>query len=107
MRYIVKPRISGKTTYLIKKTIKNDGYLIVHSHVDIARIVTDFPELQGRVFAWKDLPQALFGKKERKLFIDNADMLLKNMFSEFEIDTITLNSENNPKYKGYNVRKRL
>ena len=89
---ICRQRQSGKTTELIKEVRAHDGYLIVHNFNRVRDLERKNPDLKGRIFAWnKDFKQMnLIAKEPKPLFIDDIDLILRNMFIPFELMGVSI-----------------
>lgn len=103
MNFIHEPRRAGKTTKLIKLADNYNGYIVCIDRREQERVFSvsqkmkERGEIQGINFpiTFSDfLNKNYAGRGCKKLFIDNADMLLQSM-ALCEVDTITVSSQPN------------
>ena len=93
MKYIIRPRQSGKTTEIVKEVLKQNGYLLTHSEQEKNRIIEMYPKLKDKVFSWRALPECLVARTPKPVFIDNADYWLRELIRGHELGGASFNIE--------------
>lgn len=90
-----KPR-TGKTTELIRRCAENGGRIVCADAIR-ARCVNEMAESMNfnilYPLTFDDLQTKKYrGQGVRKVYIDNADALIKRMYPDLEIDTIVIDN---------------
>lgn len=75
---ICRPRGGGKTTEIIKEVLAHDGVLFVLNYNLVKDIERNNPLMRGRVFTWDNRREALRARKNKKCFIDDAEIILQH-----------------------------
>lgn len=91
MDVIIRPRGGGKTTEIVKKTIENDGVLLVHSRAEKDRLILKHPEIRGRIETYDTYTFESRGSSIRKIYIDELDAFLRMIFSNAVIGGVSIN----------------
>ncbi len=97
MKLIIKPRQSGKTSELIRMSEETNAYILTPNRV-MAEYVSIMAKQQGYNILFpitldEYMRSRLKGSHVTHILIDNADMVLQQIFNEATIDAITMSSE--------------
>lgn len=90
MEKIILPCRAGKTYKIVRRVLETGGYLLVFGEGERKRLLREYPDLAGAIFSWEGMPHALRGKERKPVFIDNADMWLRELVGGFELKGISL-----------------
>lgn len=94
MKIILREPRAGKTTELIERCYKNGGYIVCPDGKCAQEISKKAKEMNMRI-AYPLTFQEFLSKKYyipgvRKIYIDNADMLIRSLTAGVEIDSIVM-----------------
>jgi hypothetical protein len=96
MELIIRGRGQGKTTELIKRCAEEGGYIVVQNQPEAYHISSLARDLGYNIpfplTAHEFLTGAYYGAGVKKLWIDNADIILQRI-STVPIEAITLTEE--------------
>jgi hypothetical protein len=85
MKIIVKPRLGGKTTELIRLADKHNGYIICRDRNEAGRVAnaaSDMGHVINFPITFDEFQRTkYYAIGIRKIFIDNADLLIQSMTS--------------------------
>ena len=102
MKIIIKPKLGGKTTELIKLADGYNGYIVCKDRMESHRVADNARSLKCHInfpITFDDfLRNQYYGKGIRKFFIDNLDLLLNDMFP-VPIEGVTITGEYNKEKK--------
>ena len=99
VKLIFKPRQSGKTSELIRMSEETNAYILTPNRM-MAQHISKMAEEQGHNILFpvtldEYLNSRFKGSHVRHILIDDADMILQQIFNEVTIDAITM-SEREP-----------
>ena len=91
MEIEIGKRQTGRTTNLIKKTIKNEDACLVVIHQNEKKRVQNLePKIKDRVFTFQEVQDIRFSaSKFKEVYIDNADWILQSLIRK-EITLMSL-----------------
>lgn len=100
MKIVIQPRRFGKTEELVNKILSlpkdnvTNPALIVFSEAEKQRIVGIYPKIKEIIYTVEEVRNGKFigHPSTRELFIDNADIILQNLFG-WTINTISLTGD--------------
>jgi hypothetical protein len=97
MKIMNGERGSGKTVAAIQRAYETGAYIITFNHDESCRIMTVATELgfniRYPVTITEFLNGGMRGSRVRNVILDNADMVLKQIFQGFDIELMTMTME--------------
>ena len=99
MNIIIGERGSGKTNKAVVLASLSGGYILTMNKVEADRVYKYAKEIRHEIkypFTFDDFLMGRLRHKVisgQKIIIDNADIFLKSIFENYEIQTITMTEE--------------
>lgn len=94
MEVIYKARRLGKTTEVIKKAAETKAYIIVPNEQQKREVLRRAEEMKVNIrnpVTWAEFQQdQMRGSWVRNVVIDNADLILQQVFADLKIEAISL-----------------
>jgi hypothetical protein len=94
MKYVIhRPRASGKTTEMVRLVRETPGGVFVCNNAAYAKLVQEQFHLRpDQVMSYRQVDK-IRGKKDARLFVDNAEFILKDVLGGMAVSGVSINQD--------------
>jgi hypothetical protein len=94
MKHVIhRPRAAGKTTEMVRLVRETPGGVLVCHNAAYAKLVQEqFHMRPDQVTSYRQVDK-LRGKKDVRLFVDNADIILKDVLGGMAVSGVSINQD--------------